>query len=137
MELGSCFESSCEAFLHMKRYLPDGFYDSLNEIRLVHGLVVGQGGIALGVQYSHGWVEATMNNGAELCFDTETGYFIVKATFYTVGKVTQVQRYTIKEVLNNLIKFEHYGPWVEKLIMCEKKGENPSFAHAEKGVHYE
>ena len=136
MKLGSCFESSCEAFLNLKLYLPDGFYESLKDIRLVHGLVVGTSGENYGVRYSHGWVEATINNGIEFCFDTETGYFVVKSTFYTAGKVTQAQRYTMAETLDKLVRFEHYGPWTENMIMVEK-GVNPSFQDAQKGVHYE
>ena len=134
MELGSCFESSCEAFLNMKKALPD-IYPMLKEVKLVHGIVTGTGGDTKNIEYCHGWVEFTTNNGDEFCFDTETGYLVTKCTFYMVGKVRDAQPYSMKTVLGRLCKYDHYGPWEEALIEIERE-INPTFNHAKKGVHY-
>jgi hypothetical protein len=134
MELGRCFESSCEAFMDMKEALP-GIYNHLKDIRLVHGLVVGAIGENKGVQYAHGWVEFSMSDGSDFCYDTETGFLVVKSTFYTVGKIKEACAYTMKQVLDQLCRYEHYGPWESFLVEAEK-GINPSFKDAVKGVHY-
>jgi len=118
----------------MKQTLP-GIADYIKDVRLVHGLVVGAMGENYGVRYSHGWVEFKMNDGSEFCFDSETGFVVVKSTFYTIGKVKEACAYTREQVHAQINRYEHYGPWESFLVEVEK-GVNPSFGRAKKGVHY-
>jgi hypothetical protein len=135
MELGSCFESSYKAFMDLPTHLPEDVMDMFTEIKLVHGIVTGAMGPNLGVQYAHGWVELKSKHGDYFCYDSETGYLVVKTTFYMVGKVKDACAYTKEQVLERINKYEHYGPWESFLVEVEK-GVNPSFGDAKKGVHY-
>lgn len=136
MELGKCFESSYKAFMNLNNVLPEWVKGRVQNVRLVHGLVTGTQGPNKGIVYSHGWVEFSLLTGEEFCLDTETGYLVVKSTYYTVSKIKDVMEYEMSKAIKNICRFKHHGPWAEKLIEAEKE-VNPTFRCVAKGVDYE
>lgn len=82
--------------------------------RLCHGRVVGTGGEALGVDYSHAWVERVIW-GVVFVIDKANGHdwFGPADTYYVAGQVHDVSRYTYAEMAEEVIRHRHYGPWHE------------------------
>ena len=75
--------------------------------KLVHGIVTGQGALK-GLEYSHAWVES-----GDMVLDYSNGRELVvpKELYYKIGKITKTKKYGYMEMLQNLVKKEHYGPW--------------------------
>ena len=76
--------------------------------KLVHGVVTGQGAIN-GIQYGHAWVE----DGDTVIDNTLRGDLrrLPKQLYYRIGNINITRKYTYNQALENLIKYEHYGPW--------------------------
>jgi hypothetical protein len=112
-----------------------------DEIHLVHGLPVGCGLDNQGKRFWHAWIEITKylhipdniphefsdqfadmfdaDGDIELvaCIDRSNGLDVTlpKEVFYRQGSLDEdhVWRYTPDQTRENLLKFEHYGPWVD------------------------
>jgi len=83
------------------------------DLKLVHGLVQGQGALK-GVRYNHAWVEDTKN-----VFDLtlpKKYQKMPKEDYYALGKIKDVFRYSQKEILDKILKYETYGPWETVLL---------------------
>ena len=79
------------------------------EAILCHGIVTGQGPIA-GVQYNHAWVEE-----GDTVIDKTVDITLPKIVYYAIGNIEIVKRYTFKEMLEQMIEHETYGPWDKEL----------------------
>lgn len=96
---GNCFQVAVNTVLENPSYT------------LCHGVVCGQGPIS-GVEYTHAWVE----DGDTVIDNTQKNpenKVMDKMFYYAVGNIHDVRRYSYKEMLENLVKYEHYGPWDE------------------------
>ena len=96
---GDCFVVSLNKFMtDPKRYT------------LVHGIVTGQGAIS-GLQYCHAWVE----DGDTVIDMTlpESMREFPKVAYYAVGNIKTTKRYDYRQVLENVCKYETYGPWAK------------------------
>jgi len=74
---------------------------------LVHGEVRGQGAIE-GIRYGHAWVEQ-----GDTVIDNSTGrkLKVPKVVYYALGDISKTYKYSVKETRQQLLKYEHYGPW--------------------------
>lgn len=103
-ELGQCYVL---AYQFMDKHYGD------KQLRLVHGLVSGQGPLT-GKVINHAWVER-----GPLVYDMTTQQQVFpKDQYYKIGKIkkSNVFKYTHDEVMKNALEFETYGPWEKKLL---------------------
>jgi hypothetical protein len=131
MKLGNCFESALTSLLDKSQ---DIHKINARNFFLVHGIAKITVGPLSGEEFCHAWVEFDCN-GFEFCYDAETKSLSTKATYYAIGRVKTVRRYSIKEALEKSMKYTHYGPWEMDLVLCEI-GKNPSMDKAVEGIHY-
>ena len=91
--------------------------NSSSKINLVHGLVVGQGPIE-GVLYNHAWIEKG-NEVIDTALKAQGAkrYKFPKDLYYAVGQINPktVFKYTFKEMIENVLETEVYGPWAKIL----------------------
>lgn len=121
------------------RYWPDEVVDDTfrSDVRIVHGLPVGQGPLNQGKRFWHAWVEVTHRTTipsevvtanpafahfggeivTELVIDRSNGQDLVlpKAVYYNVGDLDEdhVWRYDMDEAIERMVATENYGPWVD------------------------
>ena len=83
---------------------------------LVHGVVTGTGGEALGIRYSHAWVESEGE-----VFDLSNGncWIVPREMYYNIGSIDAEEciRYNYEEMREELLRTEHYGPWDERVTI--------------------
>jgi hypothetical protein len=83
------------------------------DMKLVHGLVVGQGNLA-GIRYNHAWVESD-----DIVYDYANGRKIElpKPLYYKIGKIKEsdIFRYDQADMYMMTSKTGTYGPWERKL----------------------
>ena len=108
---GTCYQ---DALHYMEKH-------SDKKLRLVHGLVTGQGPIE-GIRYNHAWVE----DGNEVIDPSlkELGrsvYTFPKDLYYAIGNIKEKTtfRYNHKEMVKKMLEIGTYGPW-EKVLMDNK-----------------
>ncbi len=104
-KLGECYQLSYKYF---------NSYDK--NIKLVHGLVHGQGALT-GIVYNHAWVE----DGNTVIDKTLPPKLqkLDKKVYYALGKIETVFKYSHDEVNKKSIEYETYGPW-EKVLLKNK-----------------
>ena len=101
---GNCFENCA-------RFLIDAV-DS--DIILVHAQCTGRGEIA-GVEYGHAFL--LLGDGAVvLDLTTDQPVACDAGTYYDIGNVREVARYTRDEMMTELRAWEHFGPWADALM---------------------
>ena len=104
---GSCYEDALNYF-SMKSI-------KNKKLRLVHGLVTGQGPIE-GVVYGHAWVE----DGKTVIDATKNPVLKLPARlYYAIGNIKKVFKYDRKEVSEQVTEFKTYGPW-EPIILSNR-----------------
>jgi len=102
---GDCFVVSYQYF--QKNALRN------DKLRLVHGLVTGQGAIE-GIVYNHAWVEDdNMVIDKTLPKNMQK---IPKSLYYKMGKIKTTYKYNYEEVLEKVVEIGTYGPWETKLL---------------------
>lgn len=94
---GDCYQAAAN---YVQRHADD-------DLVLVHGTVGGTGKLA-GKRFGHAWVI-----DGDTVIDQSNGHDlrVSKAAYYAVGRVGKTVRYTPTEVLVNLLRHKHYGPW--------------------------
>jgi hypothetical protein len=99
---GNCYESAAN-------YIIDHPGD---EVFLVHGRPILQGGEFQGVEYGHAWIEY-IENDIHMVLDTESGMRIPKALYYMFGQIDYDKSviYTRQQALEKLTEEGTYGPW--------------------------
>lgn len=99
MKAGDCFEANFKALL--EKPFNNGWV-------LCHGIVTGQGGDVKGIRYTHAWLE----NG-NVVYDYSNGNMLVlsQITYYRIGKIEKVIRYTVREALRMALATGTYGCW--------------------------
>lgn len=97
---GNCYESA----LHL---MMDFYQKGLKDIKLVHGIVTGQGALE-GIEYGHAWVELN-----SMVFDSSNGRDLVlpKKQYYDIGKIKITRKYNYDDMLKMMDKYGTYGPW--------------------------
>lgn len=114
---GDCFVVA----VHTARELAAG---GVEGVYIVHGIPLGQAGDAEGLRYWHAWVEVDR----EVTFPNVDHTFsfldvidrsngneveVPKALYYKVGNIQETWRFTLEEAHDEMLKREHYGPWVD------------------------
>ena len=91
-------------------YFQNNFKDDL---RLVHGLVTGQGPLE-GIVYNHAWVE----KGNKVIDPSQPRgrQEFPKDLYYKIGKIKTVYKYNREEVAKKAVEYRTYGPWEKKLL---------------------
>lgn len=111
---GDCYEAAA-------RFLLDaGTFGDADTLRLVHGVVSGQGPLR-GRRIDHAWVEAVapgVHRVHDMIIDRSNGrdLRLSRGLYYAVGKIeTGECRYcTFEEARAMVLKHGHYGPWEEE-----------------------
>ena len=100
---GDCFEAAANYVMDHQ------FSNSNTELKLVHGIVSGQGPLE-GLMFPHGWVEhgdivIEKSNGLDL--------EIPKGLYYTLGHILEknIRHYSYKEMAKMMTEHGTYGPW--------------------------
>ena len=95
---GDCFQVSADLVVDVPS----------EPLTLVHGTVVGTGV----PRHPHAWVEFE-EDGEWMVLDRSNGHHWVgpRDTYYRLGQVQDVKRYTRTEAFAHLLRTEHYGPW--------------------------
>ena len=109
---GDCFESSLHALVDRKwvDYTP---YADPQDWRLVHTMCLGHGPIE-GVRFGHAFL---LNKELRIVLDIANGKggSIPALTYFALGGVDPDQfpyyEYDLKQVRENMLKHETYGPW--------------------------
>lgn len=104
---GDCYVS---AYRSLQEFTRKG----VKKVKLVHGIVTGQGAIK-GIQYGHAWIEM---NGTVI--DSSNGRNIVlpKRVYYTLGQIEVTREYTYDEALEQAARYGTYGPWDKVFKDC-------------------
>jgi hypothetical protein len=104
-ELGQCFQNSAHFMLEADPGL-------VQDLRLVHAVCVGQGPIE-GIRFAHAWVELAGKVAIDVT-DVHKGKEATKLLaeqYRRIGQVSNVVEYTRLEMVKELVKHTHYGPW--------------------------
>jgi len=100
-----------DCYIVSYQYFMANFKDNL---RLVHGLVTGQGSLE-GIVYNHAWVEDG-DKIIDMTLPKTLQKSITKSQYYKMGKIKTVYKYTEKEVIDKSMEYQTYGPWETKLL---------------------
>ena len=111
---GNCYESSLTTLMDRKwvDYTP---YANPSDWRLVHTMCLGRGLIE-GVRFGHAFL---INKELRIVLDIANGRggIVPVLTYFTLGDIRPddfpYYEYTSKEVSENMIKHETFGPWGE------------------------
>jgi hypothetical protein len=104
---GDCYQTAYHYFVTNCHQNPN--------LRLVHGLVTGQGQIK-GIVYNHAWVEDTETDNVIDLTMPEFFQHVNTTVYYALGQIKYSVKYTAEDVLKNIQKFRTYGPWNKKLL---------------------
>ena len=96
---GDCYKANANYFLYEVKP------SQAIHWKLCHGLAINR---VDGKPYGHCWLEydgmvIDKSNGLEVELPIEM--------YYDIGNIEKVYKYTVKEVREKLIKFEHWGAW--------------------------
>lgn len=94
---GNCFVVSLEKFM-----------ENPTRYKLVHGVVTGQG-VLEGIPYCHAWVEDG-DTVIDMTLPSSMRRF-PKDAYYSIGNIEITKKYNHRQVLENVCKYETYGPW--------------------------
>lgn len=100
--LGDCYEAT-------GRFMLDN--PESTDYYLVHGMATGQEGSPIeGLKFGHSWLE---KDGMVRDIANGKNFELPKQIYYLLGKIdeNEVYRYTKKEVMEWIMKAEHWGPW--------------------------
>jgi hypothetical protein len=86
-------------------------------LRLVHGLVTGQGKLE-GLVYNHAWCESK-NKVIDTTLPKKFQKSLSVREYYEIGKIKTVFKYDFNEHLDKVVEYETYGPW-EKILIRNK-----------------
>lgn len=81
---------------------------------LVHGLVTPVIGPLENVTYNHAWIERD-DKVIDKTIQNESMQEMDKETYYALGRIEVIYKYTMQEVMKNSDKFQTYGPWEKEL----------------------
>ena len=68
--------------------------------------MIGTGKDVKGICYGHAFVL-----DGNIVRDTEANVDMPYEAYKALGQITNEKRYTFEEMLQEAMKFEHYGPW--------------------------
>jgi len=99
---GDCYSENGRRFMDMS------ILNGNDDIRLVHGEVVGQGPIE-GVHYGHCWIEEGDN---VIDYSNSREVRMPKHLYYTLGNIgDNVWTYDKQAFRKKVMEHEHWGPW--------------------------
>jgi hypothetical protein len=90
-------------------------YGHLPESYLCHGICIGTGGDVKDIEFAHCWIEF-----GDVVIDRSNGLDFLgrKEIYYKIGRVQYVERYTLREVTENMLKHDSYGGWSDRINDC-------------------
>ena len=113
-EGGDCYQKAFDSYMYDPKF--SGW-------KLVHGIAVISKGPHMGKDFGHAWLE----KGEEV-YDAATDQYLPKVLYYYFGKVSYEVSYSKEQAREMVLKFEHYGPWDEKIngaLHSESKERKP------------
>jgi len=80
-----------------------------------HGLATATAGPDIGARYGHAWVEMVVDGRSVFVYDfcLDKPLCCQKRDYYRIGQVKKLASYSVTEVLENVLRTHHFGPWVE------------------------
>jgi len=106
MKKGECYRLAAQLVMDNRTY------------KLVHAEVTGEGSIK-GIRYGHAFTTFTDESLSEWVFDPSGETVKMrKERYFKRGKINsdEIIEYTSEEVLENILKYETWGPWAEKAL---------------------
>lgn len=115
---GDCYEAAANFILHrstlhmMSGGKVGGSAEEVANFIVVHAEVMGQGPLE-GTSFGHAFV---IDTASDTVIDQSNGRDIrlPRMIYYAIGAIEEIgnyHEYTPEEVMENLIKYKHYGPW--------------------------
>ena len=97
---GDCYDANAKQFMVLS--------SKDKKMVLVHGYVSSQ--TQNRIRYDHCWIE---NDNEVLDFSNGRAIKVPKILYYALGHVrdNELFKYSLKDVMKNLDKHEHWGPW--------------------------
>lgn len=116
--LGDCYEAAGKYILglsHLHMGIGGeaaGDAAAAQGLILVHAEVMGQGPLE-GTTFGHGFV---VDTETDMVIDKSNGRDIKlpRSLYYAIGQIEEIgnyYEYTPQEMMENMIKYKHYGPW--------------------------
>ena len=96
---GNCYEANAKYLLYEVKPSKAGDY------RLCHGIAINQ---ADGDPYGHCWLEC---DGMVIDKSNGLDVELPMKLYYWYGGIDKVYKYTVEEVREKLMEFEHWGAW--------------------------
>lgn len=100
---GNCYEDAFNLIAYDSKY---------SDWYLVHGIPRLTKGKHKGCQYGHAWLE---NEYGTLVYDPISDIKIDKVTYYGIGAINYMVKYTKKEAIKMVLKHGTYGAWDRKV----------------------
>ena len=115
---GDCYDAAAKYIMSLsKLYMGPrgrvvGDVGAAEGLILVHAEVMGQGPLE-GTTFGHGFV---VDTELDFVIDKSNGRDIKlpRPLYYAIGQIEEIgnyYEYTPQEMVENMIKFKHYGPW--------------------------
>ncbi len=92
------------------------FGATFDEVKVVHGLVVGTSGHVEGYTYGHAWVE-WRGLVADFSQSLDDPIIVPAGLYYEIGQIepNTTVTYTLTEARRQAMDHGHYGPWDDEL----------------------
>ena len=103
---GNCFNKTAEYAIHNK---------DATDIKIVHGIIVGQGPIE-GLEHGHAWLVK-----GDSVIDLENGITMEIKAYEKAARLKHKVTYSIKAALRLINSSGHLGPWDEYITKINKK----------------
>lgn len=115
---GDCYDAAAKYIMSLSnlymgpRGRAEGDVGAAEGLILVHAEVMGQGPLE-GTTFGHGFV---VDTELDFVIDKSNGRDIKlpRSLYYAIGQIEEIgnyYEYTPQEMVENMIKFKHYGPW--------------------------
>ncbi len=100
-KLGNCYEVAGNMIIDSSKS---------EDMALAHGEAEGTHGEIKGKRFGHAWIEIA-DGKRVIDKSNENDVTMAAKTYYKIGKITKVARYTREQVRENILKYKHWGWW--------------------------
>lgn len=123
---GTCFDDAMD-FLELRLRVDPGLANGAG-LLLVHGIATFTNGMneddRVGEPFAHAWVEEGPSVWQAGILDGQrVVYAVDRNEFYAEMKIVDATRYTIREVWEQNVRSEHYGPWEPRYEALTRDGK--------------
>lgn len=110
---GNPLEATGNCFMNCAKFLTDGEGGNMT---LVHAIVSGKGKAISGLEYSHAFlITEDGKNAIDLTKDIDDPITMPLMVYRLLGNIRNEIPYSKSDVVHELLKHKHWGPWDESL----------------------